>query len=63
MTLPDAIEYAAAQLPEGWTITLHTENGAAWVDMTDPINATHRPRHTDEPLADQIRELVDHARA
>jgi len=33
--LDAAIEHAAAELPEYWRITVHVEQGSAWVTLTD----------------------------
>jgi hypothetical protein len=33
--LDAAIEHAAAELPEHWSITIHVEQGSAWVTLTD----------------------------
>jgi hypothetical protein len=33
--LDAAIEHAAAELPEYWSITIHVEQGSAWVTLTD----------------------------
>ena len=33
--LDAAIEHAAAELPEHWSITIHVEQGSAWATLTD----------------------------
>ncbi len=36
MTLEEAIEQCAKELPEGWRIDVRVERGSAWVDLVDP---------------------------
>ncbi len=36
MTIDDAIEQAARDLPHGYLISIHVERGAAWVQMNTP---------------------------
>lgn len=63
MTLFDAIEYAAKELPDNWTIHLHTENGSAWVELEAPDFTTYEPRYPDDSFDEQIRQLVAVAQA
>lgn len=56
----DAVECACERLPDGWHIEVSLEGGAATLCLWS-ADAAHCvwPRMTDEPLAEQIKELVE----
>jgi hypothetical protein len=62
-TLFDAINNACAALPDNWTVHVHAENGAAWVELEAPDFETFEPSCPDDPLSTQIEQLIELAQA
>ncbi len=60
-TIYDAIEHAAANLPDGWTIHIRTENGAAWLELEAPGGVMHAPQYPDDSMAEKIGQLTAYA--
>ena len=55
-TIEKAIEEAARDLPEGWTIVLSVENGAAWVEAVRPNGIRVTIDDPDGDIYDRVRE-------
>ena len=58
-----AVENAAAELPEGYLISLYVERGSGWIDLTDDNGDVVRVETDDRSLAEQINEAVKAAKA
>jgi hypothetical protein len=62
MTLDEAMQKAAGQLPDGWTVGVVCEKGAGWVELRDPagdeINFDSSP---DKTLAEQVDDAITEA--
>ncbi|MDH5297878.1 MAG: ParB N-terminal domain-containing protein [Desulfobulbaceae bacterium] len=54
----DAIENAARDLPEGWSITLGIEKGSAWVEVNNPEDDCTSIDPCDRSLAEQLNGAV-----
>jgi len=63
MTLEEAINKAAEELPEGWMISVYVERGAAWVILEDEegLELGAGPIDCDESLIDCVLRLIDEA--
>lgn len=54
-----AVNRACRDLPDGWTIDLSLEFGAAWVSMCDADGNPVEFEETDRTLPERINEAVD----
>ena len=62
LTVDQAIENAARELPEGYVIELNVENGSAWLNMYGPNGSDVKlPECVDSTLAERVRNAIDHA--
>jgi len=64
MTLCEAVERAAFELPFRWSIVLEVEQGAGCLELLDPsgTNIDGGPDAPDESLADCVLRLIARAR-
>tara|TARA_Y100000401_G_scaffold100352_1_gene89170 strand:- start:283 stop:498 length:216 start_codon:yes stop_codon:yes gene_type:complete len=62
LTVDQAIEDAASDLPEGYVIELNIENGSAWINMYGPNGSdVEFPECVDSTLAEQIQDAMHSA--
>ena len=54
MTLEQALEHAAARLPDGWQIRIEIENGAGWVEAIRPDQSTVMMDDTESDLVEMV---------
>ena len=64
MTLYEAVECAASDLPPNWTIEIVVEGDSAWVDLRAPWGNTIELDKIDSttPLAEQVMTAISIAR-
>lgn len=62
-TLPEAIEYAAKELPEGWTIRLEAMSGYGGIVLEDPSLNEKDFDDRDHSLAQRVCAAVEYAKA
>ena len=63
MRIDDLLEMAARDLPEGWSVRIEVEHGAAWVKAIAP-NGVEYDIDSDEPeIADMVRDAIEFATA
>jgi hypothetical protein len=59
MTLDEALQRAARDLPDGWLIQVGVERGAAWIELHNPdgdgVNFDSSP---DKTLAEQLDDAI-----
>lgn len=58
MTLEEALNKAAGELPDGAQITVMVEKGAGWVDALNWDGNEFSPDTSDKTLADQVLEAL-----
>jgi hypothetical protein len=56
--LEEAINEAARDLPEGWTIGLMVENGAAWIELYDPDDCGIDVDTADLSLSEMVKKAL-----
>lgn len=59
--LGQQIDRAAGELPEGYRITIELEQGAGWIELTDPEGTIIATNDGDGAFANQLEELIDQA--
>jgi hypothetical protein len=58
MSLEQSIEKAAESLPAGWIVSVHVENGAAWVTAERPNGTKASVESSDRDLCEQVTDAV-----
>ena len=62
LTVDQAIEDAAEEMPEGYVIEVNVESGSAWLNMYGPNGSDiELPECVDSALAEQIQDAMHHA--
>nr|WP_289108733.1 hypothetical protein [uncultured Halomonas sp.] len=62
LTVDQAIENAARELPEGYVIEVNVESGSSWINMYGPNGSDVKlPECVDSTLAEQIDGAIEHA--
>lgn len=61
MTLEEAIEMAAKDLPEGYEIKVRVERGSAWVVLCDRDGCEEAIDETDMTFAEMVAAAVESA--
>ena len=59
MTLEEALNKAAGELPEGCTIAVIVENGAGWVECSDADGSVQSLDQPDATMAEQVIAHLD----
>ena len=62
MNMNDLLDLAAKELPPGWEITIHVENGFAGFDLNDPFGMDVEMTGEIEDLEMRFLELIKVAR-
>ena len=61
ISLDDAIQMAAKDLPTGWDIELHIQRGAGWIVLNNPEGEAVEVPYDDLTIATQIEIAVHFA--
>lgn len=57
----DALNRAAGELPEGWSITIEVERCAGYVSLYDPDGEEHEFPCNRESMAQDVIDALDYA--
>ena len=63
MRIEDLLEMAARDLPEGWSVRLEVERGAAWVKAVAPDGVEFEIDSDEAEIADLMRVAIEVANA
>jgi hypothetical protein len=63
MRIDDLLEMAARDLPEGWSVRIEVERGAAWVKTVAPDGVEYDIDSDEAEIADLVRDAIEVATA
>ena len=63
MRIDDLLEMAARVLPEGWSVRIEVERGAAWVKTVAPDGVEYDIDSDEAEIADLVRDAIEVATA
>jgi hypothetical protein len=63
MRIDDLLEMAARDLPEGWSVRIEVERGAAWVKAIAPDGVEYDIDSDEAEIADLVRDAIKVATA
>ena len=63
MRIDDLLEMAARDLPEGWSVRIEVERGAAWVKAIAPDGVKHDIDSDEAEITDLVRDAIEVATA
>jgi hypothetical protein len=61
MMLDEAVNHAAANLPEGWSIMIQVEHGSGWVELYNQEGGKVELNNSDMDLAESVSHAVARA--
>lgn len=63
MRIDDLLEMAARDLPEGWSVRIEVERGAAWVKIVAPDGVEYDIDSDETCIAGLVQDAIEVARA
>jgi hypothetical protein len=59
MRIDELVEMAARDLPDGWSVRIEVENGAAWVKTIAPDGIEYEIDSDAAEIADVVRDAIE----
>jgi len=63
MRIDDLLEMAARDLPQGWSVRIEVQRGAAWVKAVAPDGVEYEIDSDEADIADLVRDAIEVATA